>query len=161
MGKFFKGCLTLMGGLFVLMVMIGVIGNMGRKGNQTAQNRNSSQPESQAVQEAPPAPTLNLRAAEMLKAYENNKLQAEQTYKGKRVRIKGVVGSIGSDILDQPYVTVGTGASFEVTQLQCMFSKEQSGQLAKLNKGQAITVEGTVDAYVMNVLVQDCQLAGK
>lgn len=164
MGKFIKGCFTLMGGLFALIVIIGVIGSMGRQSNQTStQSTTTSQAPAQQAAKAPepPAPVATVNVSEILKSYENNKIKAEQTYKGKRLRIKGVVGSIGSDVLDLPYVTIGTGASFEVTQIQCYFPKENAGQLANLDKGQSLTVEGTVDAYVMNVIVQDCRLGGK
>ncbi|MGV3526569.1 MAG: OB-fold protein [Candidatus Sericytochromatia bacterium] len=162
MGKFFKGCLTLIGGFFVLMVGLAVIASLG---NGSDSSRSQAPPETQsaqapAAQQAPAAAAVvgSVDAATVLKAYENNKLQAEQTYKGKRYRLRGVVDAIGSDILDQPYVSVGTGAQFELVSLQCFFAKGQEGQLAQLNKGQPITLEGTIDDYVMNVIVKDCRL---
>lgn len=164
MAKFIKGCFTLVGGFFVLVFILAVIGNMGRQNGQTRNNSTSTNqaPAQQAAKAPePPAPVATVNVSEILKSYENNKIKAEQTYKGKRLRIKGVVASIGSDVLDLPYVTIGTGASFEVPQIQCYFPKENAGQLANLDKGQSLTVEGTVDDYVMNVMVQDCRLGGK
>lgn len=164
MGKFIKGCFTMVGGFFVLIIVLGVIAGLGRQSGQSGQTgggQNQQAAKAPAAQAPPAAPLATVSASQILKAYENNKLKAEQTYAGKRIRVSGVVGSIGSDIMDQPYVTLGTGASFEVTQLQCMFSKEQAGQLANLDKGQSLTLEGTVDAYVMNVMVKDCRIGGK
>lgn len=168
MAKFFKGCLTLIGGFFVLMMLVGILANVGKSRREAADRppaaRQPARAEAPAAQAEAPAETAvaiqNVQAATLLKTYENNKLKAEQTYQGRRLRVSGIVSAIGSDILDQPYITLGTGASFEVTQLQCFFSKQQASQLARLDKGQSLQVEGTVDGYVMNVLLKDCRLAG-
>lgn len=158
MGKLIKGCFTLIGAFFVVIIMLGVIANMGKSNHPQGNGGQADSPKAEAPRAA--VPEASLSASQLLKAYENNKLQAQQTYEGHRYKVSGIVTAIGSDIADQPYVTVGTGAQFEVTQVQCMFAREQSGQLAKLNKGQSLSVEGTVKGYVMNVLLEDCRLAG-
>jgi putative nucleic acid binding protein len=85
-------------------------------------------------------------------------LGADAAYKGKRVRITGgIVDDIKKDILDQPYVTIGTGLLFEIPQVQCTLSGEQVATAARLNKGDRVTVTGEVSGLLMNVQMKDCE----
>lgn len=168
--KFLKGCLTVVGGLFALMIVLGVVGTMMQspeekkaieqqveqdiKQEAAKEQAKEAVKEAEAKKAAAPAPLVS--AAQILKDYDNNKLKAENTYKGKKLRIKGIVTSIGSDMLGKPYVTIGTGEAFEVVSLQCFFSKKDEPKLAKLDKGQSIVAEGKIDDFVMNIIVQDC-----
>lgn len=110
---------------------------------------------SEAPVEAANEPALETTAAEMVSAYESNELAAEKKYEGKVVKITGVVGDIKKDILDKPYVTLGTGKQFEVRQVQCFLA--DGVDATTLNKGDQVTLTGRVDQLMMNVLVKDCR----
>ncbi len=172
--KFFKGCLMVVGALFGLLILLAVIGTMMQSPEERAANEQKVEEivkqeaaKEQAKKDATPtkkaetkkveAPAPLISVTQILKDYDNNKLKAEQTYKGKRFRVKGVVTSIGSDILDKPYITIGTGDQFEIISLQCIFKKKDADKLAKLDKGQQLVVTGTVDDYIMNILMKDCE----
>lgn len=77
-------------------------------------------------------------------------------YKDKVVEISGTVDSIGKDITDTPYVTLQ--ASGDILGVQCMFDNQYKGQLAQLQKGQQIRVQGTCKGKTLNVLLADCTL---
>ena len=62
------------------------------------------------------------------------------------------------DILDEPYVTVGTGAAFEIPQVQCSLRSDQSNKAATLQKGQRVTVRGRVHGLMLNVQLHDCEV---
>lgn len=101
---------------------------------------------------------MEVQVHEILAAYKGNEVGADNTYKGKRVKISGVVDDVKKDILDSLYVTVGTGAQFEIPQVQAFFEDEMNDRLAKLQKGQRITVTCDIDGLMMNVIGQNCQL---
>lgn len=62
---------------------------------------------------APPAAAevLEVPLGTLLADYENNEVGADLKYKGKYLKVTGKVGDIKKDILDDIYVTVGTGSS--------------------------------------------------
>lgn len=173
--KFLKGCLTVFGGLFLLLVVASIIGvatqspEERKKAEQQAEVETKKFEEQEAAKEKyrekieankaaeEKAKLTTVTASQIIKVYDNNKLKAEQEYKGKRFIIKGFVSSIGDDFLGNPYFTFGSGEQIEIPSLQCLFKKKEADKLTKLNKGQPITVEGTIDDFSMNIIVRDCK----
>lgn len=100
-------------------------------------------------------PTHSVTAAELVGAYEGNELAAEKKYEGQIVEVTGVVGDIKKDILDDAYVTLGTGKQFEVRQVQCFLANGVDA--TALAKGDQVTLTGRVEGLMMNVLVRDCR----
>jgi hypothetical protein len=101
-------------------------------------------------------PALHADAKDILEAYKNNEVRADGQYKDKIVEIRGKVGDVKKDITDSIYVTVGTGADFEIPEVQCFVKDSETKAAAALNKGDDVTVHGHVDGLLMNVLVKDC-----
>ena len=94
-------------------------------------------------------------AGALLKEYKDNEVAADQKYKGKVIQISGVVGEVRKGFSDQIYVTVGTGAAFELPMAQCFFDESASAKAATLKKGDQVTIKGRVDGLILNVVVQD------
>jgi hypothetical protein len=88
----------------------------------------------------------------ILEEYESNEIAADQRYKGRRVRVKGPISSIGKDILGAPYVTIGK----PLQTLQCVFPRASVDYLASLSKGEFISVECVVSGKLINVILKDC-----
>ena len=108
-----------------------------------------------------PQPTpsaIEVTAQELYSAYDANQVAADAKYKDKTLKVTGVVESIGKDILDTPYITLTSGGQYEVWGVQCMFDEKYEPELAKLTKGQMVTVQGECDGYLVNVLLRDCAL---
>lgn len=105
----------------------------------------------------PTAPEVKVSAAELLQAYEGNEVAADARFKGKVVEVTGIVGDIKKDILDDIYVTIGTGKELEIPEVQCFVADGMAGKAGGLAKGAKITAVGTVDGLMMNVLVKDCR----
>ncbi len=94
----------------------------------------------------------------ILSEYKNNELRADGLYKGKLVQISGVIGDVKRDLLNQIYVTVGTGKMFEIPIVQCFFPESAAAKVTTLNKGMRVTVRGNVSGLMANVLVKNCSL---
>lgn len=96
----------------------------------------------------------NVPIAELLNAYRANEVRADNTYKGKWIKLQG--GQV--DEVRSSYVMIGTGKLFEVPQVQCMLKPDQLGKASGLSKGRRVVVRGKVQMMLINVLVQDCEI---
>lgn len=120
-------------------------------------NSNPSSGGSSGSPGASAAADVVIDAGALLKEYKDNEAAADQKYKGKVVQISGVVGEIRQSPSAQIYVTVGTGAAFELPMAQCFFdaSASASAKAATLKQGDLVTIKGRVDGLILNVVVQD------
>lgn len=97
---------------------------------------------------------IEISAADLYSAYEANQVAADQQYKGRLLKVTGVVSSIGKDILGSPYIVLGSGDEWEVWGVQCTFPSRYESRIAKLEKGQQVTVTGKCTGYFLNVLLE-------
>lgn len=95
-----------------------------------------------------------LTADALYRAYKANEVQADSKYKGKVLKVSGVVDGIGKDMLDKPYVSLKT--SSPIMTVQCFFSKSHLKTLGNLKKGQELTVKGVCDGKLGNVMLRGC-----
>lgn len=95
----------------------------------------------------------------LLSTYKQNELAGDNAWKGKLVTTTGKVNSVKNDIFGNPYVTVGTGAQFEIPVVQCTLHKSEAGKAATLSKGQRIQVTGEVTGLMMNVQMTECRIS--
>lgn len=137
---FGKKMLIGLGVLFVL-IFLAQLGEQGQK---------------DAVKTASAAEIIDASARGLVYEYEQNEVASDSKYKGKILRVRGAVGDIKKDILDELYVTLEAGDP--IRSVQCYFDKEHSGALAKLSKGASISIRGRCDGLMMNVILKDCVL---
>jgi hypothetical protein len=136
-----------------LILSLAIIGAQdGKNGGSTSST--SSRTASPA--KAAPAQVMQVNIRDILSAYENNEVGADNQYKGKLIEVTGIVDDIKKDIMDNLYVTLGTGAQFEIPQIQAFFDDSMNNQLGQLRKRQQLTVVCRVDGLMMNVLAKDC-----
>jgi len=141
-----------------LAVSIAIIGAQdGTKSNKTTSISSTTQSTSASPVKAKKQEQITqVGIREILSAYKNNEVGADNRYKGKLVQVTGIVDDIKKDLFDNLYVTLGTGAQFEIPQIQAFFDDSMNNQLAQLNKGGQLTVVCRVDGLMMNVLAKDC-----
>lgn len=102
---------------------------------------------------------VEITAEELLQAYRTDEEAAEAEYKGNTLRVTGMVGSIGKNMVGTPFIKLA-GGSIEAWRVRCMFDKEYESQLSQVTKGQVITVQGECDDYHKpDVTMKDCILA--
>ncbi len=143
---------------------------------QTASESNSSvdepaeepaeEPKDEAAEEPakeekkPVVKRVKVVAAEMVKEFEKNELAADTKYKGKDLKIRGVVESIDTDLFDaDKYIlAIGDGSDYAFTFVNC--NDMSTDELASLEVGQDVTVVGKFDdGGDLGVEVKDCKLA--
>lgn len=111
-------------------------------------------------------PTADDNAAEvaigtLLSEYKDNEVRADQKFKGQLISTTGTVGEVKKDVLDHIYVTVGTGALFEIPTVQCFPVDGQESNAATLSKGDTVKIQGRVEGLMMNVLIKECRLVAR
>jgi hypothetical protein len=99
---------------------------------------------------------LTISAPEIVKEYVDNEIAADHKYEGKIVRITAKIKDIGKDILGNPYITFSDGEEYSFRSVQCFFKKSEQAKIGTLRREQPVTIDGTVDGLMMNVLLKDC-----
>jgi hypothetical protein len=107
------------------------------------------------------APVATVKAGDLLKEYGTNAVAADTKYKGKLVKVSGKFGSAQKAPLlgyavqllpeDSPDVNVSA--------VQCFIVESAESDVAKLQPGQMITIQGTCDGQVLGqVKLSQCVL---
>jgi hypothetical protein len=104
---------------------------------------NSQQPAASVQPQAAAQPAMH--AGELVKAFEENEIRANQLFVGKRVRIYGSVNSIETEGQNAVLTFRSTITTYAMA--RCVFSKAQSGGLARLRINDEAMVEGTVRGW--------------
>ena len=66
------------------------------------------------------SPSFQVRHKELADEFENNSIAAEAKYEGKLIYVRGPVGSVDKDILDNPYVAVR--GEWDFVSIQCFLT---------------------------------------
>jgi hypothetical protein len=141
----------------LLLILLGVVLGCGNSsGNKpsttpTSGNQANTSSETQAPAEVPP---IVVSAKDLVKAYKENELAADEKYRGKKLQVAGkitgiasVLSSIQVDLQGKDFVTV-----------KCSFPEERKAEVAKLKNGQNVTLLGTGDGMTATLYVglNDC-----
>lgn len=123
-------------------------------GAEQGQGSNSSSTEA-----AKPVEYIKVTANELLKAYKENEVSANQKYQGKPLEVSGKIDSIEAGLADKPYVVLKAGGEFEFVQPQAHFNEDEINKVANLKKGQAITLLCEGDGEVAGgPMLSDCRI---
>ena len=104
-------------------------------------------------------PDMTVPAKRILKDFENNEAAADSKYKGKTLKVTGVVDKVDTEFLDdEEYVVqVGSGAQFAVWTVNC--DDQSSKAVSSLKKGDDITVVGGFeDGGDLGVELEGCRI---
>jgi hypothetical protein len=115
---------------------------------------------SKGADSTPAESSIAVDATTLIADYKANEVRGDAKWKGKLVRVTGIVGDIKKDFTDSAYVTVGTGAEFE-PDVWCNLKPGQEGGAAALSKGARATFKGRVNGLLItSVQLADCELSG-
>lgn len=106
-------------------------------------------------------PEFSLSASALYKEYKKNEVAADNKYKDKIIKISGTVDSIGKDVMKNTYIMlVGEGVIEGLNGIQCFFPDKASGDIAKINKGDNVTIQGKCDGLMLgiNLGIKNCNL---
>lgn len=101
---------------------------------------------------------ITITSGQLLSEFRNNALRANDEYKDKKLKMSGVVFLIIEQD-GQVAMVFNDGSESSISGVQCNFANAQeSEQLKSINKGDSITVIGTVNGFTSNVIATECTL---
>ena len=125
--------------VLVVLIVAGIFGAGGstEKGKKTGTASNDEKTEEKAVE------YMEVDAATMITALEDNALKASETYEDQYVAVSGNLSNIDSD---GSYITIAPADdSFTLTSIQCFVKNDgQLDVIKSKSKGDPITVKGKV-----------------
>ena len=107
-------------------------------------------PSGQAAPQAG-APVAEVNAGEIYKQFDSNEIDADNRYKGKIVRVVGIVQNVGRDITGTPYVFLNGN-------VQALFDKGNEAALSRIASGTVVKITGRCDGKFVFVLLKDCSV---
>ena len=117
-----------------------------------------NKPADELLQATTSSEVVDVTPASLWKAFNENEVAAEDTYKGKVVNIKGAIKSIMTNSAGNPQVSFTVGRNV-VHEVQCEFSKDARGEIGKLKKAQNVSIIGVCQGLVAgNVLIKNSKV---
>jgi hypothetical protein len=90
---------------------------------------------------APEEKPITLRTDDLRQQYANNEAGADQKYKSKQLEVRGPITMV---LQEPPLIGIFFGQAQEpIPAILCEMDRQERGLLAKLQRGQTITVRGT------------------
>lgn len=116
--------------IFVFFMLVATVGSSGDDDTLSSVPTDNTA----AVTEAP----IVVSADELIRAYVNNTVTADATYKGKTVTVSGTIYSIESN-----YISIEADADdLWLNNVYAYYSSSETSKLSNLAKGDRITVTG-------------------
>ncbi|MFJ2365833.1 hypothetical protein ACIPIN_19360 [Pseudomonas sp. NPDC087697] len=154
-GRTSKARILAFGYLVLSIVFVSMQGGSSSRSSSTSSASTSSSVSAPAPEPAKEQ-AMQVGIGQILSDYKGNEVAADNRYKGRLIQVTGAVGDIKKDFTNNLYVTLGTGAMYELPSVQAFFDDSMNQQLGNLRKGQKITVVCRVKGLMMNVLAEDC-----
>ena len=153
MKKVLRIFLYIIGGIFVL----GIIGKLtGADDNKATPAEiatlTPAQQDSIKTAEAATIKKNTVTATNLVGLYVENEVKADNQLKGQEFYVSGKIDAIGKDLMNKAYITLKS--SDPVRAVQCFI--DDVNVVAELQKGQKVTIKGTCDGLMMNVIMKDC-----
>ena len=121
-----------------------------------------SQAYSEPTQNADPNKIdLETKASTMINTYEDNEVRADAIYKGKTLKVTGIVHSISSDISDKAVVHLAPkGDVYALTSVHASGDAAFHNQAINLKKGAMITIICIGNGEVLgSPMLKDCRFS--
>ena len=101
---------------------------------------------------------IQVTAGQLINDYANNQVAADDKYKNQNLEISGVVQSVNTGLINDPYVVIAPNTQ-TFNAIECSFNSDQEQSFAALNAGQSVTMEGIGNGYMISsVMVNNCSL---
>lgn len=105
---------------------------------------------------------IEISANELYAEFEANEVAADEKYKGKYVKVTGIVTEISSGgTFTQACILLNVEDSIIFGDVQCNFNNDESKKIAELTKGQTVTVAGLCSGLgTINLDINNCEIVG-
>lgn len=126
-----------------ILVLLFIIGSLAGDPKESVTKLDADD----AAGPAPAQPSVEVTAAQLFQAYDENEARAQQTYGKKKLRVRGTVAAIDLGIGDKPTIQLVSPNEFMPVTIQNSESVDRIA--ASLNKGQSISARCTSVTEIM------------
>lgn len=125
--------------LWVLGIVIGlaVLGSIFGDKKDASAPAQTADASGTATVEAKPA-AVNVTASELVKAYKDNEVAANEKYKGKMLLVSGSIDSIDAGMGDEPVIMLKSSGDYGMNNPHAELADSDVKKAGTLKKGQAI-----------------------
>ena len=113
--------------------------NTNMDNNGTANDETDSKITATVAPTTPPTPTINpyikISSTDLISAYKGNQVKCKKLYDKHLLKVTGTVTNVGTDVLDQTYVCLGSDSEYTFVGIQCYAKNEDEvNKIAELKK---------------------------
>ncbi|WP_255369484.1 OB-fold putative lipoprotein [Fibrobacter sp. UWP2] len=147
-------------GLVIAMMIVSVIIAFIEKSNIEKSNYSYKTTQTRVQEKSFSSPVISVSAKQILSDFNSNEVRAGDQYNGKRVRISGCAASIDNMMGILSVYINSCGGDFDIDYVRAQFPNRAKEKLSRLNKGQKVVVECTIDdgGDIMGVAASNCIL---
>jgi hypothetical protein len=103
------------------------------------------------------SPPVSVDLRSLIDEYRNNEVAADQKYRGKYLRVKGRIDSIASQDLGM-VVSISSHQFLPIVDLECVFSRDRTSEVAKLQPDQGLSVVGYLPGKATPLRLTTCRV---
>lgn len=147
-------------GIIVIMAVVLIIAAFVERANTIESNNSYKTVGTPTRDNSFSAPVIAVSARQILSDFNNNEIRAGDQYNGKRVRISGCAAGI-DNMMGVLSISINScGGDFDIDYVRAQFPNSAKEKLSRLNKGQKVVVECTIDdgGDIMGVAASNCIL---
>lgn len=144
--------------LIIIIVIVGIGGSAGKNNSNDNTTQTSSSTATQ--QNTKTEELLEVDYKVLYNDYQENPISADTKYKGKILKLTGIVDTIDREIAGNTYIT------FKIDYLKDIritFKKSEESKVAELKKGQSVTIKGECTGTLLSttVALNNCEIIDK
>lgn len=153
-----NGCLGAVAGVFLFFVVIGLFAS-SEEGKDTSSANNNVVSATESTTEPP----IEISASKLIKAYQENEINASKKLKGRYLKVTGYVDQVSrSDNLfleDGYYVYIDYGNEWDFNTICCSLNEESVDAASELKPGDKITIIGRCEGFeTIHIKMYDCDI---
>lgn len=140
---------------FILIVMLLIASPVESSGGSSAVAAGVISSQQSSSSSRPDATKVDYKV--LYKDYEDNPINADSKYRDKKLQLTGTIANIDRDIAQSPYITFNID-EYGAKSIKMAFDDDEV--VAKLKKGQKVTVVGTCGGSFASTIVtlNDCSI---
>jgi hypothetical protein len=145
MKRYFKYLLIILALMVASTLVYSLIGSIGSDSEQIASKAAST--------------GYKFTADQLYELYSSNKVAADKVMRGKTVTVTGEIYQVRKGLIGNSSITFRRDKGYKISTIQCIPSASCKDRFEKLAEGSKISIIGTCDGMITNVIVKNCKLA--
>lgn len=153
-----NGCLNAVTGVFLFIIILGFFASFGED-----KDTSSASGSDVSITESTTEPVIEISASKLIKAYQENEINASKNYKDKYLKVTGYVDQVSrSDNVfldDGYYVYIDYGNDWDFNTICCSLNEESVDAASEFKPGDKITIIGRCEGFeTIHIKMYDCDI---